>query len=157
MGNLSEIIQAVEARLTHHAAQDGRLLSGWKLHFNPEPDVDGARDLPSVRLFLPTHTEGTRPVTIADGKLTVRLYVGTRRSAGTVEHVQGIEKVLDALETPTGAVGGTAAALETALERAIARGLDIKMTDSFLGDISYNAQIEVTLTPRPVARGGRSA
>lgn len=149
MGKYSAVVEALINRLTRHCETDG-ILAGWKFTFEPTADVEGKKDLPSIRFFdLPQTQEPLSPVLITDGNMTLQLLVATSRKVGVVQFVKDIETVLDAIslnddEEP-----------DLSLDQTLSTPLALSSTDAFANDISLNAVIQIVARPLPVIPGSR--
>jgi hypothetical protein len=145
MGKYSTPLADFVARLNWHTVEGetpARLLAGVKWEITdgkvvPTADVQGLKDLPGLRLYLPQLRESFRPARNLDGTITLNLLIATAREAGIVSWIQTVEKVMDALQyraadpLATGALAGTL------------RHFDWSMTDNFIVGNSLNAQVSI--------------
>lgn len=150
MSNLSVPVADLIARLTYHTADVvGRLLRGYKLAVAPIKEIQGATDLPCVRVLMPTVTEEYRGLTVVAPTLRLQIHVATLRSAGVPAFLDAVEKVQDALERDTtGAYNFVVAGTRNRIATQLA-------TSSAL-DLSLNGLITVTVEPKLRERGKRS-
>lgn len=154
MGNYSRPIQEVLDRLAYHTADlPGRMLRGLRYVPTPVVEVTGLTDLPCVALYVPKLRENY-VVRRVSGQLSWSLIVAVRRqseqSNAVVTLMEWIEKVLDAIETRADGseqvntnIGGTTKPFEAA------------QVNAFALDLSINAEITLSIEPRPCARGSR--
>jgi hypothetical protein len=155
MGRYSSVIEALTDRINAHIAADG-ILDGWKFLETPEIEAHGMRDFPAVALFMPDMAEAEHGRIIADGSMTLKLTVSTKRkkdSSGLIEHYEAIEKVLDAIELAVGEDDETT--LDLWLSATLVKPMVVSIRDPFPLEISLNSHLFISATPRPRARGNR--
>lgn len=140
------LIAVVIGRINTHR-QSGGILEGCKFEPAPSVDVEGQRDFPIARMWLPTITEVSHP-TVVDGSITLKISLSTSVKEGLVEWMRKVETLLDAIELDERGV-------DTSLHGKLAKPMLINVRFSFATDLSLNAQILVTLTPNASARAGR--
>lgn len=153
MGRYSSVVDAINRRINAHRAA-GQMLAGIKFSDTPVVDVEGQSDFPIIRHWLPEL--GERPNggwAIIDGLMTLNLTVSTSRKVGLVAHIEKLELVMDALETPID--GEAAGEGELTVEGATAKPAVLAMKDPFVTDLSINSQITISVLPKPVSRGRR--
>lgn len=156
MGMFSGPIQDVINRLTYHTttAIPARMLDGFKFEAVPRAQVEGMTDLPGIRLLIPTIEAQYRPggrTGQEEGTLTLHLVVGVKRDDGNntlATLINHVEKVLDALNfNTTGALAPSIA--------GTMKPFSWKIENTYPVDISLNAQVSISLEPRPVILGQR--
>ena len=153
MGKYTELVQTVIDRLTFHAAPGG-ILEGFRSFYGPTEDVEGKRDLPSVRLFIPTPSErwsGNK----GTFSLTVNLLVTTARAQrptdgqDILDHAAALEKVMDAIETD---VDGN---VEFVFAGKLVKPVELSMHGQSANPISIMSEVSVNMERTPFARGTR--
>lgn len=153
-GKYSRPLADFLARIAFQSADvSGRILRGWHWDVSskatgaaalavPTMSIRGLKDLPGVRIYLPDISETFRPARHTDGVFTIKLLVSTLRTDGAVAWVDGIQKVIDALQnTPTDpwepkAIAGTV------------QHFAWKTEDNFILDNSLNAHLSISLHPQ---------
>ena len=152
MGRYSTPIQGIIDRLKFHATTGQtpvRRLDGLKVLDIPEVDVEGDKDFPSVRLFVPDFVERFAPARNVDGTIQVKLLIATSRAKGIPELMSWIEKILDALQRD-----------QTDQRSAIpglARHFDCDVKDAYPKDRSLNAPLTLLLQPAKHEIGSRAS
>lgn len=133
-------------RIEYHAAQPGRILAGWQWDISskgglsvPTSAIRGLAGLPGLRIYLPDMSETFRPARHTDGIIVIKLLVATAREGGVLEWTQGIEKVIDALQTRRDGTGERAAIAGTV------RHFDWKTEDNFILENSLNSHLSISL------------
>ena len=153
MGKYTELVQTVIDRLTFHAAPGG-ILEGFKAFYGPTEDVEGVKDLPSVRLFIPTPSEqwaGTR----GTFSLTANVLVTTARAQRSkdgqdiLDHAAALEKVMDAIETD---VDGN---VEFVFAGKLVKPIELRMHSQSANPIAIMSEVSVNMERIPFARGTR--
>lgn len=155
MGKYSTPLADFVARLTYHTTPGAaRLLDGFRWELDdgkavPTESTQGYKDMPALRLYLPSVRENFRPRVNIDGTVDIRLHIASARQEGIVKWMESVEKVMDALqykaETPL-AIGALAGTL---------RHFDWSMTDNFIAGNSLIAQVIVTTHPNVRQVAGR--
>lgn len=148
MGKYSAVLDALIDRLEFHVGA-GEMLAGMKFVSIPVKDPEGQRDFPVIRLWIPSFRELYRGATLGSGEMTLNLTVSIERSLGLVELLEKVELVMDALET------NTAGSVDPGLDGTLVRPFNVSLGGSFVLDLSLNAQLSITATPKPFERGGR--
>jgi hypothetical protein len=157
MGMYSTPIQDVIDRLTYHtlAAQiPARMLDGTKLESVPRSSVEGLADLPGVRLLIPTVESEYFPggrTGQEQGTIKMLLVIGVKRDDGAnalATLLKQVETVLDALNID--ATGQFSPSIKGTL-----KPFSWKIENTYPVDNSLNAQVSVSLEPRPVPLGQR--
>lgn len=100
MGKYSAVVDEIQKRLNHHAADDG-ILEGWKVSTDPISELVGHDDLPCVRILMPRVEERYGPLDVIRPDIEQAFLIGTRRKNGVLGLLQGVECVADALEHDT--------------------------------------------------------
>jgi hypothetical protein len=156
MPRYSTILTNLINRITAHNAT-GQLLAGWKWVALPSTEVEGESTLAGgvIRMWLPDIKEKAHEqlTIIANGTMTARFTVSTKKDSGIPAHVLACEKVMDAIER-NGAV------IDLLLGATLVRPMELAVTDPFIpenGGISINSHIVVTMTPKAFKSGTRSA
>jgi len=149
MSIVGDIVDDILDRLAA-ATATGKLLAGYKLAQAPVSEVEGASDLPSVRVFLPDVAEEYTPRTMGACRIRFKLTVSVARSAGIEALQNATALVLDVLEldasgNPDPTFGGLLAA-------PFAAAYD---DGNFITDLSLTNQITLTMDSRRFVRGNR--
>lgn len=148
-GIYSKPVELLVARLQGHAAT-GKILEGFKFAPLPVEDAGGKQDLPSVRLWIPSVSEGYRPQFVWGARLQFNLTVATAREGGIVGLMEAVEKVMDAAETDP-----TTNAVDPGLSGTLMTPFSMAVQNVFALDLSLNAELTLQLEPRPRDRGRR--
>lgn len=151
MPQFSTIVADIISRLTYHtvdAQVPARMLDGWKFEAVPVASVEGLKDLPALRLYLPDVKGDYRPARNEQSEMEFRMIVATKREDGLVAHFQAVEKVMDALNyTPAGVLTNAFA--------GTAKPWSWKTSDNNIVDSSLNSQITIIIEPKVVELGKR--
>lgn len=139
------------ARLKFHTTlgqTPKRMLDGWKFEDVPLTDVEGLKDLPGVRIYVPDVGGDYRPSRNESGTMKVRLVLATSRKLGLVEHLKGVELVMDALNysDASGQVKWLAGSVKP---------WSWSTEDNFIVDTSINSQVSIVIEPKVVEIGKR--
>lgn len=148
MGIYSRVIDAIGARLAYHSGT-GRILDGYVIHSAPLQQVDGIADFPYVMILVPSINEPYKPKNV-DSDMDVSILVTTKRALGIANHLQAVEKVLDALEISHDGANY----VDGNLAHTIAKPFDARVTNAAI-DISLTANITLACKPKPANRGAR--
>lgn len=152
IASYSSIVAKLVERLDYYSAKgEGRLLDGVKFKQLIEREIEGDKDLPQVALEKPVITESYRSRLPVTARMTLRLYIATKRSLGITEHVRLIERVLDVLETET---DGT---IDPYLGGTLRMPFSVATGEEGDTDLSMNTALVLSVTPkRTPLRGQRS-
>lgn len=137
-------------RLNYHtkAGQTpNRILAGWKFESIPTSSTEGPKDLPSIRIYVPEVKGKYRPARNEDGTMTFKLLISTKRSDGLVAHLQGVEKVMDALNHNTSGLIKNIAGL--------AKPWEWETGENYIVDHSISSEINMALMLQAVELGNR--
>jgi hypothetical protein len=151
VSDLGTPLEEIVARLRYQAvAGAGRLLDGWKVHPVPVADVKGLTDFPYVMLFIPDYAETVHVSNLINPRLTVRLFVARKAKDGIPALMRSVAAVLNAIErTRDGQDRVDPNLNETTRPIAVSTG------ENFALDLSLNAQLTITIEPKPFRRGRR--
>lgn len=142
MGRYSTPIGSLIARLKYHATPHqtpARRLAGFKIIETPTTETEGEKDLPNVRVVIPDFNEHFVAARNLDGKIEIKILIGSARAKGLVVLMQVIERVLDAIQTDeNGYVSGLP---------GLARHFDCKVEGSTSGTTALTAPLTLFLTP----------
>ena|SRR6185369_9088732 len=151
MGKYSAVVSAVQGRLDGHVGT-GKILQGWKVKMGPLAEVEGEKDFPTVRIWVPDLTQVEHTRIVGEGGMTLKLSISSSRKAGLVQWIEDVEKVLDAIETDH-----TTGNLDLGLNGTLQRPMLPQVQDNFANELSINAQIRLSVMPRLFTRGARRA
>jgi len=146
------VISALIARLEAHNVTAG-LLAGWKFVKIPVKEVEGEKDFPILRLWVPDSVERAQgQLTIVDGgSMRIKLSVSTKRTLGVPAHCTACATVKDACEL-------NGATIDLLLNSTLAKQIEFSSTgDSFIDDLSINSHIIINAVPVSCISGGRRA
>jgi hypothetical protein len=142
------------ARINFHA-QDvpGRILRGWHWDVSakakgadglavPTMSIRGLADLPGLRIYLPDLSETFRPARHTDGTIKINILVATKRTNGVVTFIDGIQKVVDALQN-SATDPWSAQAIDGTVKH-----FDWEAKDNFILENSLNSHLSISLHPR---------
>lgn len=151
MGKYSAVIEALSARIEGHIGT-GKILESFKYVQGPLLEVEGEKDYPKVRLWIPELSQFVHPRLIGEAGMTLKLTLATSLKAGLVEWCQAVEKVLDAIETDH-----TTGQLDLGLNGTLKKPMEPQVRDNFAtpNGLSLNAQITISVMPHPFTRGAR--
>lgn len=152
-GKYSRPLADFLARIDFHA-QDvaGRILRGWHWDVSskakgidglavPTMSIRGLKDLPGLRIYLPELSETFRPARHTDGLITINILVSTKRTDGVIDWVNGIQKVVDALQnSPTDP--WVAKAIDGTVQH-----FRWEAKDNFILENSLNSHLSLSLHP----------
>ena len=151
MAMFTKPITNLIARLNFHVGV-GRILAGFKFEAVPHPSTDGMKDLPGIRLYIPSMTEAYRGSNFVVPSMKVNILLATKRTGNPnaiAAHCTALEKLLDALDlSESGEVDpGLVGALRTPMTAATG--------EQYMLDLSVNTELTLNLEPRASARGSR--
>ncbi len=148
MGRYSAVVTALIDRVQSHLAP-GKLLDGYKWEEVPTKEVEGIKDLPVIRLFLPDLKEVPHTSDIVDGEMTFKMTVSTKKSEGIPAFLLKVETVMDALELDVNLN------VNMRLNGTLKKPMNISLQDSYATEISLTAQLLISCLPQFVTRGER--
>lgn len=149
MGCYTRPLQEILDRLEYHSAVAGRILWGARYVPLPVVEVTGLTDLPCVALYVPRIRE-TYQVRRIQSSLSWSLMVAVRREDSVIVLMEWVEKVLDAIERKA----DTTALVDTNIG-GTTKPFEASVVNAFALDLSLNAEITLTIEPRPCLRGSR--
>lgn len=149
MGKYSAVLTEVVARLNYHVGS-GRDLDGYKFEEIPIEEAEGQKDLPAVRLYIPSLAESFRASEVGMTRMGLIITVSTSKKDGIVEHVKKVEKVMDAIEKNTSGV------IDAGLKGTLLRPMGMTLEVSRATTLSITSEIRISAEPRPFERGKRS-
>jgi len=150
MGNYSAPIEKLVTRLNFHTGT-GQILDGWKFEAVPVQATDGLKDLPGIRLYIPTASEAERGAFVIPS-LTVNILLSTKRTTtpnALTEHLKALEKLLDAIDTDENGK------VDAGLGGSLRSRLTARTGAQYMLDVSVNTELTLNLEPRAAARGSR--
>lgn len=152
MGNLTRPIQEVIDRLQYQAglADPERILHGAIIRDIPIVTIESLKDFPSVSVFIPSIRETYRPKDLALPSISIPIVVSTEREKGLLHLYEWVERVIDALEVKRDGSGHVDPNLV-----ATSKPFAVSVGNNFALELSLNAQLTITIDPRPVLRGTR--
>lgn len=148
MGAYARIVEALIARIDGHRKKGG-ILDGFKWEPLPKTDVTGESDFPFIRLWLPDISEEDHPRDLVDGTMNLRLTVSSSRKAGLVAFTRNLETVMDAIELNDELVK------DLGLSNTLVKALVAQARDNFANELSFNAQITLSVQAKVFVRGNR--
>lgn len=154
MSDIATPIETLIARLQYQAADvDGRLLRGTTIHPAPLADVKGATDFPYVMVMIPDYSEQNHARALINPVLTLRLVVSvaaTPAETGLTRLLRQTAAVLNSLERTIDGNDRVDPNLNDTT-----KPFSASTGDNFALDLSLNAQLTITIEPRPFQRGRR--
>ncbi len=158
MGNLSRPIAALIDRLTFHCGP-GQILDGFTFEPQPASHVGGQKDLPTIAFKLPGPSESYAGWSVVN-TITVALVVSTKRQTANalVEHLNAVEKVLDAIDTDGDGEVNLGLAYQAAGEKPVPTlrvPITVRAGGQYALDLSINTELTLMLEARPAGRGSR--
>lgn len=145
MGRYSSVVAALIVRIQSHLGA-GNILEGFRFVDVPVEDVEGTKNFPTVRLYLPEPADGDH-VNLIDGDLTLKVLVSTHKHKGLIEHMAAVEKVLDAASLKNDLTQ------DCSLEGTLAAPMRCTVRESFIEGISLNSQLYLLCSPNPCTKG----
>lgn len=148
MGRFSSVLAKLNDRIKRQTAEN-KILAGFTFVDTPTADIEEEKDYPIIRQFMPDLIETPHARFISDGTMVLRLTVSSDRSKGLVDHLEHVEKFLDALErNPEGEIDLT-------LGHVIAKPMQVVVKEGFVLENSLTSQITISVLPNVVTRGAR--
>jgi hypothetical protein len=148
MAQFSTTVSDLIARLTAQNAT-GNILAGWKLITIPMASVEGLADLPGVAVYVPAISGTYRPSGIDVGTMRLHLAVATNRLDGLAAHINGVEKVLDAIS-----LDATTGQVQPAL-KGTRKPFAYSVQTPIVVDTSLTTQLIISVEAKPVLYGSR--
>jgi hypothetical protein len=138
-------------RLTNHVAT-GKILEGWKFAPLPDNDVEGEKDFPNVRFFVPSINEKAHKqlAIVAEGSLIQKITISTKREAGVEAHITDCSKVMDAIE-----IDPATMTIDILLGATLKEPPEMRCGEPSYSTLSFTSHLTVTMTPIACRSGGR--
>ncbi len=149
------MVSALVARLTGHIGpkESTKILAGFKpLEVGPLETVEGEKDYPIIRIWIPELLLSPHARFVGEGAMTLMVTVATSRKLGLVNWIETVEKVLDAIEKDhtTGEIG-------LSLNNTLEVPMVPQVRNNFAPEngLSINALITLSVMPKLFTRGNR--
>lgn len=154
MSDVATPIEKILERLNYQAEDvDGRLLRGVIIHPAPVADVKGLTDFPYVMVMIPDYSEQNHPAALINPVLVVRMVVtvaANPAATALARLLRQVNAVLNSLERTVDGQNLVDPNLNETTKPLVASS-----GDNFALDLSLNAQLTITIEPKPFHRGRR--